>query len=85
MMKENSLGEWISVEAEMPDDEMVVIVWSEDLEDWTVAYHDGERVETHGTGWVDVQDDVPVNGVTHWCGDVRRPAGPRNTSEQTPT
>lgn len=79
MMKENSVGQWISVEAEMPDDEMAVIDWSEDLEDWTVAYHDSD-LAVHGcTGWVDAHDHVPVHGVTHWCGDVRRPGVARNT------
>ena len=67
------IGRWISVADEMPDDSITVLVWSEHIEDATIAAHDSQVLEDRkDTGWV-MPDGHLLLGVTHWCRDIFPP------------
>lgn len=75
------VGEWISVAKDMPDDDITVLVWDNDIEDATLAYHDTAVLERRkDSGWIvagppSAGSRVLLN-VTHWCKDIEKP--PRN-------
>lgn len=75
----NSVGQWVSVADEMPDDEISVLVWSTMHEDGMVCYHDSEVAAKRGdSGWVLAHGEGPgarrvILGVTHWCGEIQAP------------
>jgi hypothetical protein len=69
----NEVGRWVSVAESMPDDCMDCLVWSRDVDDATMAYHDTDRQKLHGSGWVEIGTGATIHGVTHYCVDIRPP------------
>lgn len=71
----NSVGQWISVRDEMPDDEVSVLAWSTMYGDAMLCYHDSEILERRGdSGWILADSSRVILGVSHWCGDIQGPA-----------
>lgn len=72
------VGHWICLAdakpEEMPDDEISYLVWSADLDDAVLAYHDTEVWERRGdSGWVVCGQSRVILNVTHYCGDIFPP------------
>jgi len=68
------LGHWTRVEDSMPDDEITVLVWSDSLDDVTLAHHDTEVRDRRGdSGWIMAGHSRVVLGVTHWCEKINPP------------
>lgn len=67
------VGMWVSVEDEMPDDELTVIVWFDG--DAALAFHDSELLEKRkgDTGWIMAGSSRVLRNVTHWCREVLPP------------
>jgi len=71
------IGHWIAVEHAMPDDGITCLVWSQHLDDATLAAHDTSLLERRtDTGWTS-PDGRAVLGVTHWCDDITPPPDPK--------
>lgn len=76
------LGHWQSVAEAMPDDGITCLVWSEHLDDATLASHHSEVRERRGdSGWVQVGSPFVLLGVTHWCADILPPREPQEADE----
>ena len=71
------VGYWTPVTAEMPDDEITVLVWMGSMEDATLAYHDSEVLERRAdSGWIMAETVTPgrvLIDVTHWCAKICPP------------
>lgn len=68
------IGYWTAVEDAMPDDDVSCLVWSDHLDDATIAFHDSEVRDRRGdSGWIIAGTSRVLLGVTHWCEDVFPP------------
>ena len=75
-----AVGYWTPVTEKMPEDEITVLVWSEGLDDATLACHDSAELENRGgadnpyaSGWIMHGTTRVLLGVTHWCADICPP------------
>lgn len=74
------VGEWTPVTESMPDDEITVLVWSESMDDATIAYHDSEVLARRGdSGWIQAGHSREAGtgrvllGITHYCKEIQAP------------
>jgi hypothetical protein len=71
----NSVGQWIAVTDEMPDDEVSVLVWSTMHGEAMLCHHDTEVLERRkDSGWILGDTRRVILGVSHWCADIQEPA-----------
>ena len=71
----NSVGQWIPVTDEMPDDDISVLVWSTMHGEAMLCSHDTEVLNRRGdSGWILADSSRVILGVSHWCGDIQEPA-----------